>query len=186
MATATELATKALRRIRVLGSEDTGSSADIEAAKEALSEMLASWEAKGLSGDVLPLSGRFDGAITAMLAVRLAEEYGKEPGAILLRDADDGWKSLRAAFFVVPDSRFDSALRRTGHYATADFVYGQDAGQYSEWQAATAYVVRQFVTYLGNEYECTTAGTSGSSGPAGTDTTITDGTVTWCWRRAVE
>ena len=161
MSTAQQIATRALRRIRVVGSEDTVSAADMQAATDALDAMIASWEAFGLSGDVLPLSGRFDQAITAMLAVRLAEEYGKEPGPVLLRDATDGWGSIQSAHLVVPASTFDSGLKHSGHFSIAGFVYGDSAGPYSVWQPSSAYVLRQFVTYLGNEYECTTAGTTG-------------------------
>jgi hypothetical protein len=185
MATSQQIATKALRRIRVVAAEDTAAAADIEAAKEALADIIASWEAEGLSGDVLPLSDRFEQAIVAMLAVRLAEDYGKTPGPVLLRDASEGWDAIKAAYFVVPKSTFDAGLVVAGP-RNDEWGYAATSKTVSEWLANNSYSVRQFVTYLGNEYECTTAGTSGSSGPTGTDTTITDGTVTWCWRRAVE
>lgn len=186
MATAQQIATRALRRIRVLGAEDTASAHDINAAVETLDAMIASWEAEGLSGDVLPLSSRFDQAITANLALRLCDEYGKEPSQMLVKDAADGWSAIQAAHFVVPTSRFDSAIANSGHFSNAEFVYGQDAGPYSVWQANTPYALRQFVTHLGNEYECTTAGTSGTTGPTEQDSEITDGTAVWCWRRVVE
>ena len=89
MATAQQIATRALRRIRVIAVDETPSAADMDTASEALNAMIASWEAKGLSGDTLPLDARFEQAVVAMLAVRLADEYGKEPTAVLARDADD-------------------------------------------------------------------------------------------------
>ena len=56
------------------------------------------------------------------------------------------------------------------------------------WAASTAYVLGDFVeptTHNGYKYECTTAGTSGSSEPSWPTTpgdTVTDGTVTWTCR----
>ena len=47
------------------------------------------------------------------------------------------------------------------------------------WVASTAYTVGQQVNTGGKVYQCTTAGTSGSSAPTGTGTGIADGTVTW-------
>ncbi len=186
MATAQQIATRALRRIRVVGSEDTVAAADMTSAVEALDAMIASWEAEGLSGDVLPLSGRFESGIVAMLAVRLADEYGKEPSPMLVKDATDGWSAIQAAHFVVPQSKFDQALSATGHYQASQFIYGQDQGSYSVWQPNTYYQLRQFVTYLGNEYECTTAGTSALAGPTSTDSEVIDGSAVWCWRRVTE
>lgn len=50
----------------------------------------------------------------------------------------------------------------------------------AQWAATTAYIVGQKVrTASGNVYQCTVAGTSGSSAPTATSGTITDGTVTW-------
>jgi hypothetical protein len=185
MATAQQIATRALRRLRVVASEETPASADMDAATEALNAMIASWEAHGLSGDVLPLDSRFEQGIIAMLAVRLAEEYGKEPNSVLVRDADDGWRLLQAAFFAVPASQFDYGIKETGQDSPSDStLIGNDPQPYGVWQSSTAYVERQIVYWNGNIYECTTAGTSGTTGPSGSGTTVTDGTVTWCWRRA--
>lgn len=173
MATAQQIATRALRRIRVIAVDETPSAADMDTASEALNAMIASWEAKGLSGDTLPLDARFEQAVVAMLAVRLADEYGKEPTAVLARDADDGWSDLRAAFFAVPLSQFDAGVKATA----------QDAPG-TVWQSGSTYYVRQVVVWNGNVYECATPGTSGTTGPAGTSSEITDGTVTWVWRRS--
>ncbi len=180
MATQTELATRALRRLAVV----EPSAQDIADAGEALTAMVNAWEAEGLSGDILPLDARFDQAITAMLAVRLAEEYGKTPGPVLLRDASDGWSAISAAFFAVPASRFDAGLKYTGHYADVGMIIGDREENYDVWQASTAYALRRYVRNGANLYECVTAGTSASSGgPTGTDAEITDGSVVWCWRR---
>lgn len=183
MATATEIATRALRRIRVLSPDETISDADLTACKDALNAMVASWEAGALSGDTLPLEARFEQGVVAMLAVRVAGDYGKQPDPILMRDAERGERALDGAFFAVPQQKFDAGLIYTGQ-DTTEILLGQTTGDYAAWQASTAYLVRETVTNLGNIYECVTAGTSASSGgPTGTDSEITDDTVTWCFRR---
>lgn len=55
------------------------------------------------------------------------------------------------------------------------------------WQASTAYVVGDRVVNGANQYRCTTAGTSASSGgPTGTGTGITDGGAVWAFEGAAE
>jgi hypothetical protein len=183
MATATEISTRALRRARVYDSNQSPSAIDIADATEALNAMIASWEAEGLSGDVLPLDSRFEQGVVAMLAVRICEEYGKTPGPILMRDAQTGWMALQAAFTFVPKSRFDTVLTNNRYIGTLEQLDSNDLDDYEDWQASTAYALRFYVINNSNVYECTTAGTSAASGgPSGTDAAITDGTVTWTFR----
>ena len=59
MATATQISTRALRRLGVFDALESPSAMDVAAATEALTAMIASWEAEGLSGDVLPIDSRF-------------------------------------------------------------------------------------------------------------------------------
>lgn len=188
MATATEIATRALRRIKVIDALQSPSAADSAAAVEALTAMIASWEAEGLSGDVLPLDARFEQGVVAMLGVRLAEEYGKEPGPVLTRDAEQGWSVLRAAYWAVPKSSFDIALTQTGHRSTYYNGAAYDGSTsnipdgITAWTSYTAYTGRIFVTNVLNRYELLTEGTSGATGPTGTNASIADGTCVWCWR----
>lgn len=184
MATTTEISTRALRRLGVVDPGESPSAADVASATEALTAMINAWEADGLTGDVLPLDARFEQGVVAMLAVRMAEEFGKTPGAVLVRDAERGWEQLQAAFFAVPKSRFDSAIAYTGQGSLEGIILGQPTENYSDWSASTAYALRDFVTNNKLIYECITAGTSASSGgPTGTEAVITDGTVEWCFRR---
>lgn len=186
MASATEISTRALRRIGVVAPDESPSGQDVESSTEALTAMINSWEAEGLAADAIPLDARFEQAVVAMLAVRIAEEYGKTPGPILMRDADRGWDALCAAFIAVPPSTFDDPLKHTGHYADYGFIIGEPDDPYSDWEASTDYALRDFTINNKMLYECITAGTSASSGgPTGTEASITDGTVTWCWRRVV-
>ena len=63
MATATEISTRALRRAGVFDVLQSPSAIDVQSATEALNAMIASWEAEGLSGDVLQLDSRFEQAV---------------------------------------------------------------------------------------------------------------------------
>jgi hypothetical protein len=179
MATATEIATKALKRLSVVGAGETAAAADVSDMTDALNAMIASWEAEGLSGDVLPLDARFEKAVIAMLAVDQAETYGKTPGPILMRDADRGWEQIRSAFSATPDAEFDPALLGTS------YRWQTNGGRnYLPWIASQAYCLRDYVISNANIYECITAGMSDASGgPSGTSSSIQDGTAVWCWRR---
>jgi hypothetical protein len=184
MATATDIVTRALKRLRVTGVGESPSAAQVQSGTDALNAMIASWEAEGLSGDVLPLNSRFEQGIIAMLAVRLAGDYGKSPDAVLVRDADNGWSALQAAFFAVPQSTFDRALKWTGNYTDYGYFLGNEIDANAQWTGSTAYDLRQIISNQGNLYECTTAGTSAASGgPTGTGDDIQDGTCVWVWRR---
>lgn len=182
------VATKALRRLRIVAPDESPSAADQETAEGALTEMVAAFKAEGLSGDPTTVAGfddRFEQGLIAMLALRLTEEYGKEPTQLLVRDADRGWAQMQAAFFAVPASQFDYGVKETGHDSpSSSTLIGNDPQPYGVWQSSTAYVTRQVVMWNGNIYECTMAGTSGTTGPSGTGTEVTDGTVTWCFRSA--
>lgn len=179
MATPQQIVTRALRRLNVIPAGGTPSAEDVDEGTEALTAMINSWENLNLSGDVLPLDARFEQAVVALLAVRLAEEYGKEPSGLVMRDAEDGMASIRAAFMPVGEARFDYGLVGTSRRLQAEVP-----DIFPEWQPLTAYLLRRYVRNGANLYECVTAGTSASSGgPTGTAAEITDGTVTWCWRR---
>jgi hypothetical protein len=186
MATATQISTRALRRIGAIPSGATPPAQDIADATDELNGMIASWEAYGLSGDVLPLDGRFENAVVDMLALRLCDPFGVTPTPRLEQDAADGWNSIQAAFFAVPKSRFDNALAYTGHYTDVGYIIGDVTDSISNWQGSTAYSLRQCVVNNANVYECIEAGTSDvSGGPTGTGAEIVDGSAIWCWRRVV-
>lgn len=184
MATATEIATRALKRIGKTDSYTSPDSADVSDATEELNALIASFEAEGLSGDVLPLDSRFENAVVDMLVVRIAPLFGVPVDDLMRRNYDAGWTQMQAAFTPVPASRFENALRYTGHYTDIGYIIGDPTELIANWEASTAYVVRQCVVNSGNVYECVTAGTSDTSGgPTTTAAEITDGTVIWCWRR---
>jgi hypothetical protein len=186
MTTNAVLATQALKRLRLVGTGQNPAAADLQDAIDALESMHGSWTADGLVVPSLPLNTRFDQGVVAMLAVRLSGDYGKPIDEVLARDARRGERQIRGAFFAVPASRFDDAVKNTGHQYGDGIILGETDDNYGSWQASAAYRLREFVTNAANLYECTTAGTSAASGgPTGTDNAITDGTVTWSWRRIV-
>lgn len=187
MATATQISTRALKRLGIVPSGGTPSAEDIADANDELSALITSFEADALSGDVTPLDSRFENALVDMLALRLTDFFGVQPTELLARDAQRGETQLKAAFFVVPEQTYDSGLAFTGYAATyVGLLVDASTSPIPDWQASYTYVIRQYVKKSGNIYECVTAGTSGSTGPTGTDASITDGTVTWCWRQVTD
>lgn len=183
MATATQISTRALKRLGVIDSHTTPNAADIADANEELTSMIVAFEGRNLSGDVTPFDARFEQPIVDMLVVRLAPMFGKQPTALQMKQADEGWSAIQAAFFVVPDSVFDNALIYTGHDTDSGFILGEQRGEFADWVAETEYTLRSRVVNGSNIYECVFAGTSDiSGGPTGTSSEITDGTVVWCWR----
>jgi hypothetical protein len=75
---------------------------------------------------------------------------------------------------------FDGSYFHPGLTSTA----GIDVGDATAWVQSTAYVVNQWVTAPAGTCECTTAGTSASTGtgPSSDGAGQTDNTVTWsCW-----
>ena len=182
MATATEIAQRALKRLSVVQSGSTASASDVADAVEALNAMIASWEAEGFQGDVLPIDARFEQGLIAMLAVRLAEDYNVPVGPVLMRDAKRGEDQLDAAFLSVPPSSFDASLVNV--YNNSSWIGIQDPHRwYKSWVANEDVDIYETRVLSGNLYEVSTAGTTGSTGPTGTGSGITDGSVTWVWRR---
>ena len=83
------------------------------ATQVTMTEDATSTGAYTLNFTALPFDASLEAGVIAMLAVRLAEDYGITPGPVLLRDADRGEARLAAAFLHVPKASFDAALTRT-------------------------------------------------------------------------
>lgn len=62
-----------------------------------------------------------------------------------------------------------------------DTAYFRLTRTYSAWAALTAYAVGTNISSGDKSYVCTTAGTSGAVAPAGTGSSITDGTCVWSY-----
>lgn len=179
MSSSAQIVSRALRRLKVIGAGEDPSADDAADGLAALNAMIAGWEADGVkvSGDV-PLDARFEEGVVALLAVRLADDFGTSPSAGVVRDAENGWARLQAAFNHVPLAQFDTALRNMPSQR-----YWLSVGNPDLWAQKTAYSVGDQVQSNGRLYECTVAGTSGILAPLGTASSIADGTVTWQFER---
>jgi hypothetical protein len=173
-----QIVTRALKRLGLVEPGETPAAADAEDGLAALNAMLAGWQADGInvSPDV-PLPAKHEEGVVAMLAVRLAEDYGRSPGPILLRDAGQGLRRIEADYVSAPLAVFDLAL-----IASPSKVYPIMSTTIDDWAVSTAYAL--FDRVLADDrhiYECIIAGTSASSGdgPHGTGANIEDGTATW-------
>ncbi len=185
MATATQIATQSLKRLGIVQAGETAAAIDVVDATAALNRMLAGFIADGYQGDFSPLDDpRFEQALIDILALRIAPEYNVSPSEIIVRDAARGEAQLDAAYLGVPKSVFDAALVNVRHNSAWIGITAVNPW-YKSWVANTDVELRETRAKDGNLYECTTAGLTGSTGPSGTGDSITDGTATWIWRRAV-
>lgn len=182
MATASEISTKALKRLGLVNAGESPEAAMISDCNDALSSMIAGWDCGGLVGEVLPLASRFEEGVIAMLAVRMAENYGTQPGQILMRDAQRGESQIQAAFIPIPYASVDNALLMMPSACYALALPVNDS--LLEWDGSTEYGLGDRVYNGSYIYLCTTAGTSDSTGgPTGTNSAISDGGVVWQFER---
>lgn len=179
--TSAQIVTASMRRLTLLTPDESPTANQAASGLSALNAMYAGLTADGINVTPdLPLAVAYEEGLVAMLAVRLAEDYGKTPGPILAMDAQRGRSRLEAAYIVAPATTFDSALvlMPSRRYVSLTSTVA--------WAHSTAYVLGDRVTNAGNVYECTTAGTSSASGgPTTTAASITDGTVVWQYIEAV-
>lgn len=111
MATCLSIVTTALRRIGILAEGEQPNAEQTADALEALQDMLADWEGKGValgglvgdalaSGDVLPLPATQIRAVKLNLAVELAPEYGAAAvlSPLLVEQADTAFRGLQAQY----------------------------------------------------------------------------------------
>lgn len=104
--------------------------------------------------------------------------YGNQNVRFLADGHTDQGGSNRAGFeFYMPNaSQNVYPTTANPNQGQLDFIIGNG---YTPWASSTAYTVGQRVSHSSNVYQCTVAGTSGTTGPSGTGSSITDGTVTW-------
>lgn len=185
MATANDIAVKALRRLGLINAGESAAAADIALCADALSSLIASWDNLGFVGETLPIAARFEHGLVAMLAVRVAEDFGVSPGPILRRDASDGEDSLLAAFVPVRAASVDNALIAMSGGASAGYAMRRlNRPPLAEWAGGYDYKLGDRAYNGSSIYLCTTAGTSASAGgPSGSGSEISDGSVIWQWER---
>jgi hypothetical protein len=171
-----EIVTRALKRLGLVEPGESPAAADAEDGLAALNAMLAGWEADGInvSPDV-PLPAKHEEGVTALLAVRLAPDYGKEPSALVYADASKGLTRLEADYISAPLATFDHAIVNTPARMTIATASVDD------WAVSTAYLEFDRVEANRKIYECIVPGTSATTGdgPHSSGAEITDGTVTW-------
>lgn len=182
MATATQIAERALKRLSIVQGGASAAAQDVTDATEALNAMVNGWEADGVNVS-LPIDDRFEQGVVAMLAVRLAEDYGRPVGEVLARDARSGWQQIQAHYISAPAVSFDYALTRTPSRIYLDGQFGINGTQ--AWRASTAFGLGELVTTAGNIYVCIVEGVSGATGPTGTSLNQTDGSCVWDYVQAI-
>jgi hypothetical protein len=120
MVTARDIVEGALRRIGVVASNQPIPPEMGEKTLRALNAMMASWQTKGLSyvhgrmvmADAFPMPEAMEEGVTAMLAVRMTDDYAPEAlTPALRRDQREAWSSLCGYFFEVPKAGFDLPRR---------------------------------------------------------------------------
>jgi hypothetical protein len=175
MSSSAQIVARALKRINVVAAGEDPSAGEAADGLAALNAMIAGWAADGIniSPDV-PLPSKHEEGVVAMLAVRLAPDYGRMPSPLVMEAANEGLYRLESDYISAPLATFDSALRdmpSRGLVLTSAIT---------DWAATTAYSVGDKVLADDrHNYECIIAGTSGSTGPHGTADEFLDGTVTW-------
>jgi hypothetical protein len=171
-----QIVTRALKRLGLIEPGESPAAADADDGLAALNAMLAGWQADGIdvSPDV-PLPAKYEEGVVAMLAVRLAPDYGKEPSALVFADAAKGMTRLEAGYISAPLATFDCALRGMPSVMTTVMAATD------EWAASTAYAEFDRIEANRKIYECIVAGTSAStgSGPHSSGAVIADGSAQW-------
>ena len=122
MSTARDICTRAVRRLV----PDVGQDLSADEAKvvlDALNKMMSAWAANGVDVNhypldlesPFPLDEMFEQGTIALLAMRIAGDFGVVDTAIpagVVRDADEGWAALQAAYIRPGRVRFDRGLTR--------------------------------------------------------------------------
>jgi hypothetical protein len=119
-----DVVTGALKRLRVINPRKTPDGAAGSEGLTALNEMMHSWKAEGVdtdhdtlaASDDFPLDDEHIQGVKALLAVRLASDYGMDIDAGIGRDAEMGWAALQAEYIEpAGDASLDAGLIRTLH-----------------------------------------------------------------------
>lgn len=116
-----EIVSASMRRLGLTQAGEAPTGAEYETGIEALNDLVSGWRIRGLEmsytsvdvsagGDTSPFDDEDIDAIKALLAMRLAEEYGKTPSPMLVGAAAVYWNALFGKYVVGPDMVTDSAL----------------------------------------------------------------------------
>lgn len=112
LATTSYIIGRALSRIAVLRIGKTATAIQAQDGLNAVNEMLLGLQADGIYiSPLIPIPDKHTPGLIAMLAIKLAPDYGIEPSPLLIQEAKDGMKALLAAYVYAPDAQFDPAVR---------------------------------------------------------------------------
>ena len=112
MATASEIVNRAYRRLNVLRPNATPSAAQADYGLNAFNEMLDSWAGEGVDvTDDLPIAAKYERGVVALLAQRLAPDFGLQLPPQIEREAREGWRTLQAGYITAPTADFDDTLQ---------------------------------------------------------------------------
>jgi hypothetical protein len=116
-----EIVSAAMRRLGLTQAGEAPTGDEYGIGIEALNDLVSGWRIRGLEmsytsvessagGDVSPFEDEDLDAVKALLAMRLAEEYGKMPSPMLAAAASTYWNALFGKYVTGPDMVTDSAL----------------------------------------------------------------------------
>jgi hypothetical protein len=121
MSTVRDLIERAHRRLGEVGFGQAMTPERADHGLNCLNEMCHGWKAENVDigftdkalNDPFFLGSEYFGGVAALLAVRLAEDYGNNLSQLpsILRDATTAWRSLQAAYIQAPAADIDRALQ---------------------------------------------------------------------------
>lgn len=111
-----EIVTRALRKIRVVASDEPATADQIASGVDALNEMMHGWKAQGADvshtdlapSDDFSLSDEYRQATIMLLAQYLAGEYNRPPPDKF--ETDTLWSALQGAYWTDPIVKVDEGL----------------------------------------------------------------------------
>ena len=125
MTTMADMVTLALKRLRVINPRKVPDAAAAAEGLSALNAMMHSWKGQAVdidhvdleASDDFPLGEEHVQGVAALLAIRLAGDYGVQIDQGIVRDAEMGWSALEAEFIDPPDdAEADYGLRQIGRW----------------------------------------------------------------------
>lgn len=115
-----DIVTRAMRRGGILALDQGPEAAEADEILAALNGMIFGWGKKGVIipsytaktlNDLFPLDEAYDDGVTAMLAVRIADENGIALKPATVQAADECWKDLLAEYLDIAETaEFDPVL----------------------------------------------------------------------------
>ena len=112
MATSQQIIARALSRLAVLRIGKSPTAIQAKDGLDAINEMMLSLQADGVYLDPLvPIPDKHTPGLIAMLAIRLAPDYGVQPPQALSKEANNGFKAILSNYIFAPQADFDPAIK---------------------------------------------------------------------------